>query len=137
MSARPLPPAGPYERVIRALLADAEGQWWPDADRTLAFGCPPWLAARVASETSQPLTPRSGGNVVTVLDPVTIVGCPHLDGPGAGSLVVHDLMSGWWHKLPTHCHPELPPHRWHQLTLALAAGLNPCAALDLAGIGAF
>ena len=129
------PTAGPYERAVRNILDDADAYWWQDAERVLAVGCPPWLADRVAAETGCDLKPSSGGNVVTAVDDVVVVGCAGLDGPGPGTLIVHDLLSGWWYDVPTHCHPDLPPQRWPHLTLALVEGLNPDAAVDLACIG--
>jgi hypothetical protein len=127
--------AGPYERTVRRLITDADGCWWPDTRRVLALGCPPWLAACVAAEAGAELKAGPGGNVVTTVGDVTVIGCPELDGPGAGSLVVQDLISGWWYDVATRCHPDVAPHRWPHLTLALTAGLNPYAAVDLAGVG--
>jgi hypothetical protein len=109
--------------------------WWPDADRVLAVGCPPWLAVRLADETGAELKPSSAGDVVATIGDLTVIGCATLEGPGAGRLVVQDLISGWWYDLPTRCHPDLAPHRWSHLTSAITAGLNPHAAVELAGIG--
>jgi hypothetical protein len=78
---------------------------------------------------------RAGGNQAVTIDDLTVIGCPTLDGSGCAELVVHDLMSGCWCYTGTRCHPDLPPHRWAHLTIALDQGLNPNAALDLAGIG--
>jgi hypothetical protein len=128
-------PEGPYERAVRTILTDSDAYWWPDAHRVLAVGCPPWLVDRLATETGAEVTVRSGGNVATSVEDVVVLGCTDLDGPGAGAIVVHDLLSGWWYDVPTRCHPEVAPHRWPHLTLALHAGLNPCAAADLAAIG--
>jgi hypothetical protein len=129
------PIAGPYERELRHILDDAEGYWWPDPQRVLAVGCPPWLAERIAAETGFELRPGTGGTYLTTLSDIVVVGCAALDGPGPGSLVVQDLLSGWWYDVPTYCHPDLPPHRWPQLSLAMLEGLNPCAAADVAAIG--
>jgi hypothetical protein len=127
--------AGPYERAARRILAEADQCWWPDTNRVLALGCPPWLAARLAEETGAELRASNGSNVVTTIGDVAVIGCTSLDGPGPGTLVVQDLISGWWNDLATRCHPDLMPHRWTQLTLALTEGLNPHAAVDVAGIG--
>jgi len=127
--------AGPYEQAVRTIVEDAGAYWWPDEYRVLAVGCPPWLADRLATETCHELTPRSGGNVATTVKDITVVGCADLDGPGAGTIVVHDLVSGWWYDVPTRCHPDVVPHRWPHLTLALHSGLNPGAAVDIAAIG--
>jgi hypothetical protein len=125
---------GPYERVLRRLVATTADQWWPDDEHAMAVGVSPWLAARVADETDAELTASSGGNVVAELPDLTVIGCPPLDGPGAGTLVVQDLISGWSYDLPVCCHPDLAPHRWTHFALALAEGLNLNAALDLAQI---
>src|SRR5271169_6611426 len=73
--------AGPYERAVRQVMVEAAGSWWPDAERLLVLGGPPWLAARVAAEAGTALEARSGSNVVTTIDDLTIIGCPNLDGP--------------------------------------------------------
>jgi hypothetical protein len=127
---------GPYERALRRLVATTSEQWWPDDEQALAVGVPPWLAARVADETGAALRASSGGNVVAELPDLTIIGCPPLDGPGAGTLIVQDLISGWSYDLPGRCHPDLAPHRWTHFALALAEGMNLNAALDLAQIPA-
>jgi len=134
--ARPHPAGhglGPYERVLRGLVATTAERWWPEDHHVMAVGVPPWLAARVADETGAALKPSSGGNVAQLPD-LTVIGCPPLDGPGAGTVVVQDLISGWSYDLPARCHPDLAPHRWTHFALALAEGLNLNAALDLAQI---
>ncbi|HXW39384.1 MAG TPA: hypothetical protein VEJ44_06795 [Acidimicrobiales bacterium] len=129
------PTAGPYERAVRDILDDAEGYWWPSDQRVLALGCPPWFVDRLANETGAELRPASGGAIITAIEDVVVVGSAHLDGPGTGTLVVQDLASGWSYDVPTRCHPDVAPHRWPQLTLALSTGLNPRAAADVAAIG--
>jgi hypothetical protein len=136
MTIRPPSEAGPYERAVLHLVGQADQSWWPEGKPTLAFGGPPWLAMRLAAETGRALLPCSGGNCMTTLANLTVVGCPTLDGPPAGRLVLHDLLTGRSHDLGTRCHRDLPPHRWVHLTLALAEGINPNAAVDLAGIAA-
>jgi hypothetical protein len=132
---RPQPsPGGPAERAVRELVAEADRTWWPQTERSLAFGCPPWLAVRLAAESGVRLRPGSGGNCTLTLDQLTVIGCPGLDGPGVGTLVIQDLVTGSWYDMPTLCHPDVPPEGWGRLTAAVAAGLNPNAAVGLAAI---
>ena len=131
---RSRPEAGPYESAILRLVEKTDESWWPEKTPSLAFGGPPWLAARLAAETGGELVPCSGGNCMTSLAGLTVVGCPALDGPAAGRLMLHDLITGVSRSVATQCHRDLPPHRWVDLTLALADGINPNAAVDLAAI---
>jgi hypothetical protein len=122
----------PYERTIAKLIKQYADEWSPDTAGALALGCPTWLAARIAGEAGTALNQQRGGICVTILAELTVIGCPQLDAPGAGILLIQDLITGWWDHLPTRCHPDVPPHRWIHFTLALDEGLNPDAALDVA-----
>jgi hypothetical protein len=71
---------------------------------------------------------------MTSLAGLSVVGCPALNGPAAGRLMLDDLITGASRSVTTQCHRDVPPHRWVDLTMALADGINPNAALDLVAI---
>jgi hypothetical protein len=128
------PDAGPYEIALRHLVDQARRHMQLSEEAYVVVGVPPWLAARVAAETGEPLRPRPAGSCLVDLGVVRVIGSAQLDGPGAGAVVVIDLVGGRSYDSPAGCHPDLVPHRWSHYALALAHGLNPNAALDVAGL---
>jgi hypothetical protein len=125
---------GTYCDVAGALLDYGLSAWPHLRAQQAALGGPVWFCRRVAAELGTEPERRPGGLEICFLDGLPVVGVGMLEDEPAGSFLLQDVIGGGIYRLPVFCHEQLDPPGWYPLTLAMRAGLNPAAALDVAGL---
>ena len=125
---------GTYRDMAVALLDYGLSAWPHLRAPQAALAGPVWFCRRVAAEIGTEPVRGLGDLEVCFLDGWPVVGAGALEHKRTGSFMLHDAIGGGIYRLPVFCHEQLDPPGWYPLTLAIRAGLNPAAALDVAGL---
>jgi hypothetical protein len=128
--------SGSYEEVLCRLLQDVLGEdASEEAQRGLTVSAPPWVLERISHETGVSVETAAVPPFL-VTDTLVVAAVPALEHEGGlGFLAAVNVITGICVDL-TACHPEVPPDRWSDLTLALVCGLGSAASVAIEMIGA-
>jgi len=96
---------------------------------------PRWVLDRISAETGVPVGTDGMAPTITA-ESLVLTAVPTLEREGGiGFLAAVDVITGRCLEL-TACHPDVPPNRWPDLTLALICGLGSAASVAIEMIGA-